>query len=223
MVQEGGALLTADRAVDAVKRLFAQLGYAEAEPPEGVDLAFRKGDRVVGVKLVKFSRSVARDRRVIRSEIYRLLREKPCDEVYIAVEGVSFGRLPPPYEFRESGIGLVEVEGASARVAIPAAPLRERPAEQALERPSPAAAAAGDAARLAEIVRELRALLEELKKSEVGGKVSESLSAPVRIENAERAEGRTGGAGEELERLLAADFIKDNPWLSILRERREGS
>jgi len=211
------------RTADAVKRFFAQLGYTEIEPPRDVDLAFRKGDRTVGVKLVKFSRSVVRDRRLVRGEIYRLLREKPCDEVYIAVEGVSFGRLPPPYEFKESGIGLVEVDGSLARIAIPAAPLREKPARLALEWPSPSGAVASDAAQLAEIVRELKALLEELKRGEPLGRASESGSprAPVRAEVAEQAESETGGTGEDLEHLLAADFIRGNPWLSILRERRE--
>jgi len=222
MVQEGGALLTVNRAADAVKQLFAQLGYAEVEPPKGVDLAFKKGNRIIGVNLVKFSRSVVRDRRFIRSEIYRLLREKPCDEVYIAVEGISFGRLPPPYEFRESGIGLVEIGGSSARIAIPAAPLRGENFGLAPERSSPAGAEASSAAQLAEIVRELKALLKELKRGELISETLEVASsrAPVKIEAAERAEGGASETGEDLGRLLAVDFVKDNPWLSILRERK---
>jgi hypothetical protein len=105
MVQERSSLLTESPLADAVRRYYAELGYTEIEPPEGVDVAFRKGEHRIGVRLVKFSRSSVRDRRFIRSEIYRLLRDRPCEELYIAVEEISFGRLPPPTSSGKAELG----------------------------------------------------------------------------------------------------------------------
>jgi len=225
MVQERGSLLTESPLADAVRRYFAELGYTEIEPPEGVDVAFRKGEHRIGVRLVKFSRSSVRDRRFIRSEIYRLLRERPCEELYITVEEISFGRLPPPYEFRESGIGLLRVNGSSVEVAIPATPLRKVVAtstSHTLQEGRSSRSVGNeyvDIDQLVRVVKELKELIEAVKKrdealvasSDKGGDSNVSTTTLEGMVHSETKESE-----KNLDHMLAADFIKGNPWLGII-------
>lgn len=209
---------------DAVRKYFAEQGYMEIEPPEGVDVAFRKGEHRVGVKLVKFSRSSVRDRRAIRSELYKMLRDKPCEELYIAVEEISFGRLPLPYEFRESGIGLLKVSGASVEVVIPATPFRREFVAPARDifREDRFPRVEGEYVsvdQLVKVVKELRELLEEVRRysgvhAESFGKLSDG-KLPHSV-NKEAAQSEVKENERNLEYPLAVDFIKDNPWLGII-------
>lgn len=226
MVQERGALLTRDQLLEVIKQYFTAAGYTEIEAPEGVDLALRKGDRSVGIRLLKFSKNPARDRRLVRSEIYRLLRERPCDELYIAVEEISFARLPPSYEFKESGIGLLKVDGSSVEVAIPATPIRARSAEaegggarESFHRGAGWSPELVSGAQFMEIVRELKALLEEAKRQARwgAGATSEGGTLVAAGRGSEGAvERRVGEEGAAEQSLPVADFLRDNPWLKII-------
>jgi hypothetical protein len=225
MVQERSSLLTESPLADAVRRYYAELGYTEIEPPEGVDVAFRKGEHRIGVRLVKFSRSSVRDRRFIRSEIYRLLRDRPCEELYIAVEEISFGRLPPPYEFRESGIGLLRVSGSSVEVAIPATPLKKVVATSTRHtlQEGGSSRSVGDeyleVDQLVKVVKELKELIEEVKKrsdalAASSDRKSDANVSATALEDVVHSEAKENE--KNIDYVLAVDFIKGNPWLGII-------
>ncbi len=227
MVQERSSLL-----IEAVRRHFLGEGYSEEEPPAGFDAAFRKGGELVGVKVFTFSSNPVRDRRALRSLLYRILRERACDLAYVVVDEVRYSHLPSSAEFEESCVGLLKVGEGGVEVAVRAKPLRG--AGRALEAPAAGASAVPlEGARIEALERRIEALEALLQRLESAlQKLSPERAPPLeptagggavtggggRAAPQAQAPPAPVGVGGELA-VLDLPFIRDNPWIRSLASR----
>lgn len=193
----------------AVRDYFLSRGCEEVEPPKGLDAAFREEGRLVGVKVVALDVGtvglVAAKR--IRGAMLKALKEAGglCDKVYIAIPEVGYRALPLPFEFRTSGVGLLEVgeEGVVERVVAKPLGSRLMPRlEASRELDARVKALEERVARIEQRLNELYELLERIR----GLKPLESARAPTAL--------------PELEAEELPEFVRGNPWLAELSRRR---
>ncbi|MEM0023158.1 MAG: hypothetical protein QXG48_00270 [Thermofilaceae archaeon] len=231
MVQERRSLL-----IDFLRKYFQEKGYSETTPLEGLDLVFASGRRTVGVKLLSYSSNPVKDQKAIRSFMYRLLREKPCDEIFFATEEIRYSHLPRFEEFKESGIGLLKVLEGRIEVAVPARPfedvsgLTERGRLPARRDGTPATVLSFPEEILyKELERKVVELIEQKITEHLTRKVqattiplevsSESQVAKSKVQNGDRGRDYTDSGFREGTALQDVDFLKGNPWLVELMKR----
>jgi len=226
MVQERRALLRT-----RIREYFTSLGYREVACPDRIDAAFERDGVVVGVKMIELTSNPARDKRFVRRCMLSLLRERPCDLIYLAVEEVLPSHLPEPVEFRESGIGLLRVSWGGVEVAFPATPLRSSAGEK-VGGESPRAVPSSQPAALPieEIVRRELERILKAQLSEVLERVVKAAVTPPPMDGssevkfvAKLGDASAGAQGVTTEALVDVDFLRGNPWLAeIARRSGEG-
>lgn len=233
MVQEGRTLL-----INSLKRFFSEKGYREAEPMEDLDLVFAGYSKTIGVKLLFYTSNPAKDQKAARGYIYRLLREKPCDEIYFAVEEVRYSHLPRFEEFKESGIGLLRVHEDRVEIAVPARPFEQLNTTPVAQR-KPLASGHSSLASgtllpeevlIKEIERRVVELVEQRLAEYLGGRAPathplvkgpEEHSLADRFEKLREASIQSHAEAIDLQGSALPDieFLKGNPWLGVLMKR----
>ena len=190
-----------------VRDYFLNRGCEEVPARSGVDLAFRDGRNLVGIRLISIEEGVIGSvaARMIREILFEMLREARAhfDKLYIAVPEIGIRSLPLPSEFRRSGIGLLEACEEGVRERIPALPL--------LRSSSTFNSFEGRIRELEERVAKLEERTSELAK--LLNEISEMLRTS-RIEAIRQPVTRV-----ELEAGELPEFVKGNPWLAELSRR----
>ncbi|MEM0042679.1 MAG: hypothetical protein QXF46_01015 [Thermofilaceae archaeon] len=234
MVQERRSLL-----IGILRKYFHEKGYSETAPFEGLDLTFTNKRTTVGVKVLSYSSNPVKDQKAIRSCMYRLLRDKPCDEIYFATEEIRYSHLPSFEEFKESGIGLLKVSEDRIEVAVPARPfgdasgLTVQGKLPATRGSTPATVVPfSEEILFKELERKVIELIERKITEHLAGKVqatntllevsSESQVAKSEVWNGDRGRDYRNFDLSEGGALQDVDFLKGNPWLSELMKRGSG-
>ncbi|MDW8003645.1 MAG: hypothetical protein RMI04_02370 [Thermofilaceae archaeon] len=231
MVQAWNPLLTLE-AKEVVRKYFEKQGFREINPPVGIDVAFTCGETTVGIKFVKLSQNPVKDRRLIRNMLYQLLRDKPCDEMYLALEDIIYSHLPAPEEFQMSGIGLLKLNKHLLEVVIRAVSVTSRSlhSKNSLNHSANNNEKENKHVRLViddqiiksikeDIIQEVyRRVVDEIKKNNniICNKENINLINEIEVKDINNFK-------NDIQKLPLSnellEFLKDNPWLNIIGKR----
>lgn len=231
MVQARNPLLVFE-SKEVVRRYFEKEGFREINPPVGIDVAFTSGEKTVGIKFVKFSQNPVKDRRLIRNLLYQLLRDRPCDEMYLAVEEISYSHLPTPEEFQMSGIGLVKLSEHLLEVMVKAVsiPPRSPYSKSSLTHSMNSNNKENDSVKLVlddqiiksikeDIIQEVcRRIIDEIKKNHYIVNKIENINLIDEIGVKDSKDLKNNIQKLPLSNELL-EFLKDNPWINVIGKR----